>query len=235
MEEKNIGLCVWKNFYKTIKMLPKKEQQGLALAILDYAFSGETGDLSLMQKLALEPMKQTLKVRSFGGAPKGNSNAKKTTVDTTVDLEQNNCYSTVDSTDKTTVIQQLIQKERKEKEKENDEKKNNNKINKNIINIPPKQSLFPLENKKTDKNPYGEFGKVKLTNEEHTKLATLYGDKLDEAIQVLDDYIAQKGDKYKSHYAVLKTNNWVYEKVFVENKIHEQNQEYGNRPQDCYL
>lgn len=144
MEEKNIGLCIWKNFYKTIKMLPKKEQQGLALAILDYAFTGETGELTLMQRLALEPMKPSLKVRSFGGAPKGNSNAKKTTVDTTVDSKQNNSYSTVDTTLKSTVktnkqihIQEHIQ------EKENNIKE---KVASNDApireNLKPKKSIF---------------------------------------------------------------------------------------------
>lgn len=144
MEEKNIGLCVWKNFYKTIKILPKKEQQGLALAILDYAFSGETEELSLMQKLALEPMKPSLKVRSFGGAPKGNSNAKKTTVDTTVDSKQNNSYSTVDTTLKSTVKtnkQIHIQEHIQEKENNIKEKVASNDASVRD-NLKPKKSIF---------------------------------------------------------------------------------------------
>ena len=227
-EEKNIGLCIWKNFYNTIKMLPKKEQQGLALAILDYAFSGEAGELTLMQKLALEPMKPSLKVRSFGGAPKGNSNAKKTTVDTTVDLKQNNSYSTVDTTNKTTV-----------KTNKHIHIQNNTKQYKenNLSNDKLKET--ELENKKNIKKNYGEFCKVKLSEDEYLKLEEIYGSRLSEAIQILDDYIAQRGDKYKSHYAVLKTNNWVYDKIFKEKKTDGSFDNAplgcGNRPEDCYL
>ena len=226
-EEKNIGLCIWKNFYKTIKMLPKKEQQGLALAILDYAFSGETSDLTLIQKLALEPMKPSLKIRSFGGAPKGNSNAKKTTVNTTVDLKEDNSYSTVDTTDKTTVDL---------KEKKKDQKEN--KIN--IYNTPVLNKFnTPPKKEEVLKKRYGEFGKVKLSDEEYFKLGQVYHDKREEAIQILDDYLSAHGDKYKSHYAVLKSNNWVYNKIFKETANNENTKTFakgcGNDPKDCYL
>lgn len=70
--------------------------------------------------------------------------------------------------------------------------------------------------KKPEKKAYGEQQKVKLTDEEYGKLQELYGRRLDNAIDLLDGYIArQKKDPYASHYAVMRRNNWVYEKTFA--------------------
>lgn len=60
------------------------------------------------------------------------------------------------------------------------------------------------------KKSYGEFGKVKLTDPEYEKLKESYGKDLDIAIGILDDYLASKGKKYSSHYAVMKKNGWVW-------------------------
>lgn len=68
-----------------------------------------------------------------------------------------------------------------------------------------------------NKNKYGEFNNVKLTETEYTKLKDIYKDNLNEAIEILSSYLASKGDKYKSHYAVLGKHNWVYKKI-NENK-----------------
>lgn len=62
----------------------------------------------------------------------------------------------------------------------------------------------------TAKKSYGEFGKVKLTDLEYEKLKESYGKDLDVAIGILDDYLASKGKKYSSHYAVMKKNGWVW-------------------------
>ena len=62
----------------------------------------------------------------------------------------------------------------------------------------------------TAKKSYGEFGKVKLTDPEYAKLKESYGKDLDVAIGILDDYLASKGKKYASHYAVMKKNGWVW-------------------------
>lgn len=55
------------------------------------------------------------------------------------------------------------------------------------------------------KHKYGEYNNVLLTDEEYTKLAAEYPDFLDK-IENLSNYIASKGDKYKSHYATIR--NW---------------------------
>lgn len=73
------------------------------------------------------------------------------------------------------------------------------------------------EDKKNEKKlNYGEFKNVKLTDKEYEKLKEIYADKLTNAIETLSSYLASKGDKYKSHYAVLGKHNWVYKKINEE-------------------
>ena len=51
---------------------------------------------------------------------------------------------------------------------------------------------------------FGEAGKVKLTAEEHAKLVERFGEKITaDYIERLDNYIASKGKKYKSHYHTI--------------------------------
>ena len=64
----------------------------------------------------------------------------------------------------------------------------------------------------------GEFANVRLSTEEIAKLQELYKNKFNPAIEILSSYIASSGKKYKSHYAVLGKHNWVYKKIFEENK-----------------
>ena len=83
---------------------------------------------------------------------------------------------------------------------------NNNNNNKNNNQNIKKESI-------KEKKGFGEFGNVKLTDAEYDKLKEFYGDNIDIAISVLDNYLASKGKRYKSHYAVMKKNGWVDIKV----------------------
>ncbi len=61
---------------------------------------------------------------------------------------------------------------------------------------------------RTPKHKYGTYQKVMLTDEEHSKLIKEYGeDKATAAIQFLDEYIAEKSYKSKSHYLAIR--RWV--------------------------
>lgn len=90
--------------------------------------------------------------------------------------------------------------------------------NQPIPDIIPNIKTDKKENKNNKlfllKKGYGEFGNVKLTKEEILNLAKKYKWRLGEAIARLDDYMEAKGDKYKSHYAVLKEQGWVWKDVF---------------------
>lgn len=57
------------------------------------------------------------------------------------------------------------------------------------------------------KNSYGEFGNVKMTTEEFSKLVQAEGaDRANALIEELSSYLASSGKRYKSHYATLL--NW---------------------------
>lgn len=96
-----------------------------------------------------------------------------------------------------------------------------------INNTPISNKLDITPTEKTEKKSFGEFERVKLTEEEFNKLNDIYGIRIHEAIQILDDYLEYKGHRYKSHYAVLKRNNWVYNKIFPQLKSNYNNVNKG--------
>jgi len=60
---------------------------------------------------------------------------------------------------------------------------------------------------KEEKNVYGEFKNVKLTDEEFKKLTDRFGEHgTRDQIENLSQYLASKGKQYKSHYATIL--NW---------------------------
>lgn len=80
-------------------------------------------------------------------------------------------------------------------------KKNQNKPNENQKKplLPITNNQLPITNK--DKKTYGECANVYLTDEEYSKIKD---DGLTGLIEELSLYIASKGDKYRSHYAVIR-------------------------------
>lgn len=79
------------------------------------------------------------------------------------------------------------------------------------------------ENKDTSvssKKKYGELGTVRLAAEEYQKLVDAHGKEMtDHGIEILDGYLASKGRKYKSHYACLKKDSWVWSKLKEQKKV----------------
>lgn len=72
-----------------------------------------------------------------------------------------------------------------------------------VGDVPP----TPPPKQLTEKQSFGEFGRVKLTVEEHEKLAQRLGKgQLAEYIARLDGYLESSGKRYKSHYATIL--NW---------------------------
>ena len=70
------------------------------------------------------------------------------------------------------------------------------------------------------KHKHGSYNHVLLSVEERDKLRVIYGSRLGEAIQYLDDAIEEKGYSYNSHYQVMaKTNSWVRENVLGQQHV----------------
>jgi hypothetical protein len=91
--------------------------------------------------------------------------------------------------------------------------------------LPPKRAYSEVELSIVKlSNKYGEFEKVKLSEDEYQKLTEKLGDsQRDEYIKQLDEYIASKGKKYASHYATIlswsrrKAENPNQKKLYVAN------------------
>ena len=68
-------------------------------------------------------------------------------------------------------------------------------------------SLLKEKIYKKEKEVFGEFKNIKLTNEEYEKLKNQFGDSgTNQRIESLSSYVASKGKKYASHYATIL--NW---------------------------
>ncbi len=65
---------------------------------------------------------------------------------------------------------------------------------------PPKPAA---KRRATPAQRYGQYGNVKLTEEELAQLKARYPTQWQERIDRLSEYIASRGDKYKSHYATI--------------------------------
>ncbi len=73
------------------------------------------------------------------------------------------------------------------------------------------------------KKPYGEFGKVLLTDNEHEKLEQHFKEHYSNYIKDLDLYIEGSGKKYKSHYAVIR--QWLNRDQIKEQKTKREKTE----------
>lgn len=95
--------------------------------------------------------------------------------------------------------------------------------------VEEKQKKKKRENKRGELLPFGEFGRVMLSEKENEKLSYVYGSDLQKAIDILDVYIEQKGkDSYTNHYAVLHKNGWVWEKIHCTANGKKKNSSQGN-------
>ncbi len=59
--------------------------------------------------------------------------------------------------------------------------------------------------KEVKRHKYGEYRNVLLSDEEYEKLKAEFPGDFGERIEKLSEYIAKKGDKYKSHLAVIRS------------------------------
>jgi hypothetical protein len=108
-------------------------------------------------------------------------------------------------------------------------KQNGSKTEANV-NVNVNENLNEKKNIKKKKN-YGEFGNVKLSEDEYEKLIQIYRGNHDllKAIQILGAYIEAKGKRYKSHYAVLGKTQWVYREVYKNETGRPKSQMQKNR------
>ena len=91
---------------------------------------------------------------------------------------------------------------------------------------------------KPDRRKYGEYGNVLLSDPEYEKLVNDFGDdKTNKAIKFLDEYIAEKGYKSKSHNLAIR--RWVMDAVAEKESTKPKQQpakpRYGNFDTDEFM
>lgn len=85
----------------------------------------------------------------------------------------------------------------------------------------------PSRTTRAPKSRYGEYQNVMLTDRERELLVNDYGEeKTHDAIRLLDEYIEEKGTKYKSHYLTMK--RWVFD------ALNERHKKEGGTPPGGY-
>ena len=110
----------------------------------------------------------------------------------------------------------VVKWERYQKTEQQNEQQLNNKRTTTEQQLNTKQEQKNKRTKEKDIyiHHHGEFGNVKLTDEELEKLRRHYGEtKTDAAIKFLDEYIADKGYKTKSKTHYLAMRRWVFDAV----------------------
>lgn len=83
---------------------------------------------------------------------------------------------------------------------------NNTQLNTKEVNTKESNTYAGVKNSKKGKTAYGVLENVYLTEDELEKLKAAFKSDWQRRIDTLSEYIASKGDKYKSHYATIL--NW---------------------------
>ena len=183
----------YESFSDAINELKPADRLKVYDSITAYVFKGKEPNLSGVSKAIfalIKPQLDANKVRYEnglkGGAPKGNSNARK--------------QPTVESEKQPTV-------EKEEHLKTTDgclQKQPNENVNENVNEKESKRKNPP-----SPKHQHGEYRNVLLTDDELNKLKSEFGEsRTEEAIRYLDEYIADKSYKSKNHYLAMR--RWVF-------------------------
>ena len=183
----------YESFSDAINELKPADRLKVYDSITAYVFKGKEPNLSGVSKAIfalIKPQLDANKVRYEnglkGGAPRGNSNARK--------------QPTVESEKQPTV-------EKEEHLKTTDgclQKQPNENVNENVNEKESKRKNPP-----SPKHQHGEYRNVLLTDDELNKLKSEFGEsRTEEAIRYLDEYIADKSYKSKNHYLAMR--RWVF-------------------------
>lgn len=184
MEIQQNKFAFFANFAETIRSLPTEKQAEAYKALCEY---GIYGILPEDEALRIMCLMSSASIFKEDGRKNNGGNHNPKGINQHSDLGQ--------TRSKLVNSGQFLSKQKQETETETETEKKKEKK--------PKKEYIVL----------GEFKNVKLTLEEIKKLVNDYEWYFDDAVNALSSYLEFKGDKYKSHYAVLGKTNWVWEKV----------------------
>lgn len=176
------------NFAETIQQLPEEKQPLAYKAICEYGIFGKLPEDDLLKTICL--MARASIFKEDGRKNNGGNHNPEGKNQHTKEVNSGQSRSILVNSG------QFLYKQKQKQKQETEEETKNRK-----------------EKTKSECVCLGEFKNVKLTLDQIKKLIEDYEWYFEDAIDALSSYLEFKGDKYKSHYAVLGKTNWVWEKV----------------------
>ena len=178
------SFVVYKSFYESINIedLPDETQLELYRAIFEYGFYGKEPKLKGISNSIFTLIKPQIDANNKrycdgkkGGRPKKGDN---------LETKKTSGYENK----KPVVINK--------KTSGYENKKPNDNVNVNVnVNVNDKEKNIIL---KKEKHKFGKFGRIKLTEEEYTRLINEYGKEfIDNQITLLDEYVESNNNKNK--------------------------------------
>ena len=79
---------------------------------------------------------------------------------------------------------------------------------------------------RSEKQTFGDFQNVQLTENEYARLSELYGTQLPQTISSLSSYMASTGKHYRNHYATLF--RWCQQDIQKAKNQGQQHHKYRN-------
>lgn len=206
----------YRSFYEAIKDLEPEDRMKVYDAICEYALDGTEPELSGVASAMFKMAKPQVDANNkrYENGKKGGRPAKEETKTEASHNQNETKAKPRRNQDETKVKPNVNQGETKTEPNPNqNETKTKPNVNVNVNdNDNKKESSNEDKKKPTHKTKHGEYGKVLLTDEELQKLIDEYGqEKTQKAIKRLDEYIAETGKSYKSHYLTMK--RWVFNAV----------------------
>lgn len=183
-----------------LEKLSDEEAGKLIKKVFQYAKTREEPELKNVLGIAFIPFKQAIdrntekweeikKKRSYAGKISAEKKKQESTKSTSVNtLQQNATNSTHDNTTK-----QIQQKSTNATDNVSVNVNVNDNVNVNVNNIKKE-----INKEKKEKHKYGKFGRVKLTDDEYSRLINEFGkDFIKKQIDLLDEYVESNNNKNK--------------------------------------
>lgn len=183
------GFIFYSSFYEALAQLEDADRLAAFDMISKYALTGELPEgvsgagyaIFLMAKPQIDANESRRINGTKGGRPK------------TEEKPNDNLTETKEEPNNNLTITEPEPKEKEKREKEKEKGKAKEKAKEKAL-------------------AFGEYGNVRMSASEYDKLVADFGQfETDEAVKYLDEYIAEKGYKSKSHYLAIR--RWVFNAV----------------------
>lgn len=219
----------YKSFYDAIKELDDQDKLIIYTAIFEYTFYGNEIELTGICKGIFALIKPQIDANNkrYSNGKKGGRPKKEE--------EKTNGYENK----KPMVIEEKNQKLLKKETNgyENKKPNVNDNVNVNVnVNVNDNDNIKEKNIIKKEKNKYGKFGRVKLTDDEYERLVKEFTkDFIDNQIELLDEYVESNNNKNKYTNFNLVLRKSIRENWFNKSKKENKQKKEADVPKWFYM